>query len=158
MKKYSGLYNVIKSNFNVDIDQVISAYEMIMLEEGVWTTNKVETLSLLVVLMEQKGADNGTVAADKVKQFLKCIYTQGTLDNLLINTWDEQSKNICIADVLIELIEVESDFTLKRKEKEFYQYLLSQGNLTFLKMYLYMKVGILDFLELRELLINKESD
>lgn len=154
MKKYSELYKVIESNFNVDIDQVISAYEMIMLEEGIWATNKVETLSLLVILMEQKGANSGTVAADKVKQFLKCIYTQGTLDGLLINTWDEQGKNICIADVLIELIEVESDFTLKRKEKEFYQYLLNQGNLTFLKVYLHMKAGILDFLMLRELLYN----
>ena len=118
MKKYLEIYKIRENKFNVDIDQVISAYEMIMLEEGVWATNKVETLSLLVILMEQKEADNGTVAADKVKQFLKCIYTQGTLDNLLINTWDEQGKNICIADVLIELIEVDIDFTLKRKEKE----------------------------------------
>ena len=154
MKKYLEIYKIIENKFNVDIDQVISAYEMIMLEEGVWATNKVETLSLLVILMEQKEADNGTVAADKVKQFLKCIYTQGTLDNLLINTWDEQGKNICIADVLIELIEIESDFKMQKMIDEFYQYLLSQGGLTFLKVYLHIKRGILDFLELRELLIN----
>lgn len=154
------MYKIIENNSNVDIDQVISAHEMIMLENKVWTTNKEDTLSLLVILMEQKGADSEIVAVSEIMWFLRCIYARGSLEGLTIRVWNNQGENKHIANVLTELIEIESNFKMKKMVDEFYRYLLSQGGLTFLKVYLHIKRGILDFLELRELLknINKQGD
>lgn len=108
------MYKLIENNSNVNIDQVISAHKMIMLENRVWTIKKEDILSLLVILTEQKGSDSGIVAVSEIRWFLRCIYTRGSLEDLTIRVWNNQSENKHIADVLTELIEIESDFKMKK--------------------------------------------
>jgi len=146
------IYQELERKFNVTAEQVESAYTIIDIMNRKWVPDKKDALSLIVVLIESRLSENGSLIGYELKQFLGMIYECNKLEGLLIAAWDNKGDYKHILDILAELMEVESDFKMKGKEKEFWGYLQQQCGSEFCKVYNNLSKGYPDVLNCKQLL------
>lgn len=150
------MYKKLESEFNVTAEQVESAYTIIDIVNRKWVPEKQDALSLIIVLIESRLSDNGSLIGYELKQFLGMIYECKRLDGLLITAWDNKGDHKHILDILAELMEVESDFKMKGKEKEFWEYLQRHCGSSFLKVCHQLVRGIEDLLIIKRIIDDSE--